>query len=143
MTSALLIAHIVLVMTGYAGLIASNAWLLMLCRNANAQDVVRAIRAWRNLARTFGPVLGIGVLAGFALAVRVGMPLTALWLIITYALVVLALGAQAAIMVPWQLRVESIAAGGGTPSIAPIVTVLSVLTAVYIAIASLMVLRPM
>lgn len=57
-------------------------------------------------ARVFGPVLGAGVLAGFALALLTGMPLNALWLVATYALIVLALAVQAAIMVPWQLRFE-------------------------------------
>ena len=143
MTSALIVIHVILVMTGYAGLIASNVWLFILCRNAAAQEVLRAVVAWRTLARTFGPILGAGVLAGFALATLMGMPLTALWLLITYGLIVLSLGVQAAIMVPWQLRAEGIVARGGTPSTAPILAVLSALTIAYVAIASLMLLRPM
>ena len=143
MISVLLVLHVVLVMGGYVGLIASNAWLLMLCRSASAENIVRAVSAWRNLARTFGPILGVGVLAGFALAAVMGMPLTALWLLITYALIVLALGAQAVIMVPWQLRAEGMLARGEMPATAPIVAVLSALTVAYVAIASLMLLRPM
>lgn len=142
-TSALLVIHVVLVMTGYAGLIASNLWLLVLCRNAGAPEVGRAVAAWRTLARTFGPILGVGVLAGLALAVRMGMPLTALRLLFTYGLIVLALGAQAAIMIPWQLRAQSIVARGETPSTGPILAVVSALTIAYVAIAALMLLRPM
>ncbi len=140
--SALIVIHVVLVMAGYVGLIATNAWLLALCRSADARIISSGIRTWRALARAFGPILGLGVLAGFALAGVMHMPMTALWLVVTYALIVLALGAQAAIMIPWQLRAEAIVARGETLTTRPITAVLSVLTIAYICIAYLMLLRP-
>lgn len=143
MTAGLTIVHILFVMTGYAGLIAANAWLLSLCRSNEPATVAAGVRTWRILARVFGPLLGLGVLAGFALAVNMGFPLTALWLVIAYGLIVVGLATQAAIMVPWQLRAESTIANGGVLSVRPIVVVLTVLTLAYAAIASLMVVRPM
>jgi hypothetical protein len=142
MFSTLIVVHVLLVMAGYVGLIATNAWLLALCRTGDAGTIAAAVRAWRTLARVFGPLLGLGVLAGFALAGVMRMPLTALWLVVTYALIIVALGAQASIMVPWQLRAERIAGNGGALPTAPIVAILSVLTVAYICIAALMLLRP-
>lgn len=138
----LLVAHAAFTTAGYVGLIATNLWLLLLGRQQQASTVVAAVSTWRRSARLFGPVLGIGLLLGFWLASVAGVPLVTPWLIVTYALIVLALGTQAAIMVPWQLRAESIIAQGGQVSVRPIIAVLSVFCFVYVSIVGLMLVRP-
>lgn len=143
LTLILTVAHVILVTAGYVGLIATNAWLLVLSAAAEPATVRSAVQTWRGMARIFGPLVGSGILAGFALALRLGFPLTGLWLLVTYALVVAALGVQAAVMVPWQLRAESALATGRALPRGSVALVLSVLTIVYIAIAALMLLRPM
>ncbi len=140
--TALLAAHVILARAGYAGLIATNVWLLALCSSREAATVRDAVITWRNTARIFGPILGAGMLVGFGLAPVSGTPLSAHWLIAAYALVFLALGAQAAIMVPWQLRAEGALARGEALARGPIVTVIAAFTLAYVAIASLMVIRP-
>lgn len=142
LTPTLIVIHVVLTTAGYVGLIAANAWLLLLCASREPGTITAGVRVWRRLARVFGPVLGAGMLAGFALAIVMSMPLNALWLVATYALIVLAMAVQGAIMVPWQLRFERTGGSGAPAPTRPIVAVLSALTIAYIGIASLMLLRP-
>lgn len=135
-------AHAILTTSGYVGLIAINAWLATLCRNADAAVVLAGVTAWRRLVRVFGPLLGLGVLAGFALAIMMGMPLTAGWLVATYALIVVALGVQAALMVPWQVRAQATVASGAPLSTRPVVATLVVFSVAYVVILTLMLWRP-
>ncbi|HEY6326642.1 MAG TPA: hypothetical protein VIW73_09060 [Candidatus Cybelea sp.] len=135
-------AHVILTTLGYAGLIATNAWLATLCRNADGAVVLAGVKAWRKLVRVFGPLLGLGVLAGFALALEMGTPLTAGWLVITYALIVVALGAQAVLMVPWQVRAETSIASGAPLTTRPIVATVWIFSFAYVAILTLMLWRP-
>jgi hypothetical protein len=139
---AMVAAHAVLTTTGYVGLIAINAWLATLCRNADAAVVLAGVHAWRRLVRVFGPLAGLGVIAGFALAAKMGMPLTAGWLVATYGLIVVALGVQGAMMAPWQLRAQAAAASGAALSTRPVVVTVWVFTLSYIAILTLMLWRP-
>jgi hypothetical protein len=138
----LIIIHVTLTMAGYVGLISANVWLLMLCRSASGEALIIGVRAWRRVARIFGPLLFVGMLFGFGVALTIGIPLTSRWLVLAYALIVLALVTQATIMVPWQLRAEGIIAQGKRVPIAPIMVTLSILSAIYLAIASLMLARP-
>jgi hypothetical protein len=135
-------AHVILTTLGYAGLIAGNAWLAALCRNADGAVVLAGVKVWRRLVRVFGPLLGLGVLAGFALALKMGTPLAAGWLVITYALIVVALGAQAALMVPWQVRAEAAIASGAPLTARPIVATVWIFSLAYVGILTLMLWRP-
>ncbi len=138
----LVTAHVILTTLGYAGLIAGNAWLAALCRNADGTVVLAGVKAWRRLVRVFGPLLGLGLLVGFALALKMGTPLTAGWLVITYALIVIALGGQAALMVPWQARAEAAIASGVPLSTRPIVGTVWIFSIAYVGILTLMLWRP-
>ncbi|HVR47301.1 MAG TPA: hypothetical protein VMT95_11800 [Candidatus Binatia bacterium] len=135
-------AHVILTTLGYAGLIVGNAWLAALCRNADGATVLAGVKVWRRLVRVFGPLLGLGVLVGFALALKMGTPLIAGWLVITYALIVVALGAQAALMVPWQVRAEATIASGAPLSTRPIVATVWIFSIAYVGILTLMLWRP-
>ncbi len=139
---ALTVAHVTLAMAGYVGLIATNAWLLLLARNPNAETVFSALRAWRRLERIFGPLLGAGLLAGIALAVVSGFSLTSAWLLTVYGLILGTLAIQAAIMVPWQLRAERVVESGAQLSTRPIVLVVVTFSVAYLTIATLMFARP-
>ena len=142
MLSALIAAHVTFTTAGYVGLIATNFIVLILCRSSEPAVVLQAVRAWRGSARVFGPLLGIGVLLGLWLAGLTHVGLLSLWLVITYALIVLALGAQAALMIPWQSRAQNAAAAGKSISTRPIVVVLAVFTIAYLSIILLMLLQP-
>ena len=138
----LVATHAVLTTSGFVGLIAINAWLATLCRNADAAVVIAGVNAWRRLVRVFGPLAGLGVLAGFALAMLMGMPLTAGWLVVTYALIVVALATQGALMIPWQARAEAAIASGAAFTTRPIVATIWVFSVSYAAILTLMIWRP-
>jgi hypothetical protein len=137
----LIIAHVIFTTTGYLGLIVANIWLLLLLRTQQPIVMKEAIRTWRLAAQIFGPVLGIGALLGFGLAGVMHVPLGSSGLIATYALIVLALGVQAAVMIPWQVRANVILTSGGSVPMRPVIVVLTVLSVGYATILSLMVLR--
>jgi hypothetical protein len=138
----LVATHAVLTTSGYVGLIAINAWLATLCRNADAAIVAAGVNAWRRLVRVFGPLAGLGVIAGFVLAVKMGQPLTAGWLVVTYALIVVALAAQGALMIPWQARAEAAVASGAALRTRPVVATIWVFSFTYVVILTLMLWRP-
>lgn len=138
----LIIAHILLTTTGYVGLIAIDAAVLLLGTNAGADTLRATLAAWHNGSRIFGPFLGLGVLLGFALAATMHVPLSSPWLIATYALIALALAAQTGIVIPWERRAKRTLDDGGTPTLVPIRFVLVWLAATYTAIVALMVARP-
>lgn len=137
----LTIIHVLLTMAGYAGLITINVWLLLLCRTGEAALIAKGAQTWRTTTRIFGPMLGLGVLLGFATALLLGIPLLSPWLIATYALIVAVLGGQAAFMVPFNLRTERIQAGEAV-STRPIALAITVLTLGYVCITALMFVRP-
>lgn len=139
---ALTAIHAVLATLGFGGMIATNAWLLLLVRNDDPAAAVAGIRTWRRAMRLFGPALGGGMLVGFALALMMGMPLTAAWLIATYALILLLVAAQATVMVPWQLRADAAIAQGERISTSGVTIVTSVACVAYAGVLSLMLLRP-
>jgi hypothetical protein len=140
--AALTVTHVILATAGFAGLIATNVWLLALCRTGEAAMVTAALRTWRGLMRLFGPLLGAGVLAGFALALAIGQSLAAAWLIATYGLILVMMAVQAAVMVPWQLNASATLARGGAVSTRSVAIVLSTSCVAYAAIVTLMLLRP-
>lgn len=141
---ALIVTHAILTTFGYVGLIATNACLLLFFRNGDAGALSTGIRTWRRAARIFGPTLGLGVLAGFGLAIAMGVPLGAAWLVATYALLVIVLAIQAIVMVPWQVRANAAIGRGEIELVStrPVVLVLSLGCLAYVAILSLMLLRP-
>ncbi len=141
MLAFLIVTHVVLTTTGYLGLTADSLWLFLLCLSPAGVEA-EAIHTWRRLARIFGPLLGVGTLMGFWLAAMAGISLASPWLVATYAVVVLALGAQALIMIPWQVRADGILSQGGKVRTLPVIIVLVVLFVTYTAILSLMLLKP-
>jgi hypothetical protein len=140
--SALIAMHAILTTAGYIGLIAANLWLLLLSRGGDGRALAAGVRSWRQSARLFGPMLGVGVLAGFALALVMHVPLGAAWLIATYALIVLAIIAQARLMIPWQLAANAAIARGERVSTRTVTVVLSIFSIAYVGIVTLMLLRP-
>jgi hypothetical protein len=140
--SSVLVSHVILTTVGYVGLIAANVWLLRLCAQRDSSAVLEAVSAWRATAQVFGPMLGMGTLLGFWLAALLHEQLLSLWLFLTYGLIIFALGTQAAIMIPWQVRARELIRQGAPISRRPIMIVLSALSLAYISIASLMILRP-
>jgi hypothetical protein len=140
--STLIATHVILTTAGYVGLIAANLWLLMLSHSRDARALAAGVRSWRRSARLFGPMLGVGVLAGFALALTIHVPLGAAWLIATYVLILLAMGAQGRLMIPWQLAADAAIARGEPVSTRTVTIVLSIFSVAYVAIVTLMLLRP-
>lgn len=140
--SALLVAHVVLTTAGYVAFIASNGIVLVLCRRQQPTVVIAAVSTWQRAARIFGPLLGVGILLGLLLAFEMHVPLASPWLVATYALIALALGTQAAFMIPWQRQAERVAAQGAYVPTRSIVIVLWVFTIVYILIVALMFVHP-
>jgi hypothetical protein len=137
----LIVSHVVFTTAGYMGLIATNAWLLFLCRSENPNVVIGGVQTWRAIVRIFGPLLGVGLLFGIALALNTGIPLWAPWLLVSYVLIVAALGTQAAIMVPWQIRAQGILTAGGRVATQPIATVITIFCTLYVGLLMLMLLR--
>jgi hypothetical protein len=140
--SSLVVTHVALATTGYAGLIAGDLWLVLLAARRQAELQIASIDAWRKSAQIFGPMLGIGALIGFGLAAATHEPLLSSWLVATYFLAVIALGTQVAIMVPWQRRSNRTLAEGGLVSTRPVVAVLLVLSVAFVGVLAMMVMRP-
>jgi hypothetical protein len=101
-----------------------------------------ALAIWRRSVRAFGPLLGIGVLVGFGLAVMLHVPLGSTWLVVTYVFIVVALGIQGGVMIPWQVRAGRNLATGALPALGSVRLVLATLSVVYTAIIGLMIVRP-
>jgi hypothetical protein len=140
--AGLVTAHAILATLGFVGLIATTVMLLLQCRQFGPDAVIRAIRTWRASARIFGPVLGLGLLVGLWLALAAHISLTSSWLLMAYALIVLAMTAQAGIMIPWQRRAQRAVEAGALVSTRGIVTVVVVFTVAYVGLILLMLVRP-
>jgi hypothetical protein len=138
----LLIGHVVLTTAGYAGLIATHAYMLYVSRSQNIDAIRAGLTAWRNSAQTFGPLLGMGVIVGFGLAGVMHAPLLSRWLIIAYVLVALALGTQAGVTIPWQLRSSRAVEAGEIPAMGPIRFAVVWMSLIYTALLIVMLVRP-
>jgi hypothetical protein len=113
-----------------------------LCRGREPRSVLDAVSLWRSSARIFGPLLGLGILFGFGVAAVAHVPLTSSWLLISYGLIIIALGFQAAIMIPWQLRAAKVVAEGKHLSTQPIILTVSLFSVIYVSIVGLMLVKP-
>lgn len=138
----LLVAHVLLTTAGYAGIIATHAYMLYVRRSQNLDAIRAGLSAWRNAAQTFGPLLGIGVLIGFGLAGAMHVPLLSRWLIIAYILVALALATQAGVTIPWQLRSARAVEAGAVPAMGPIRFAVVWMSLIYTALLIVMLARP-
>lgn len=138
----LLVVHALFTTAGYCGLIAVNAYFLLIGASNDPAAIRAALVAWRTAARIFGPMLLLGIVLGFALAQLLHVSLTAMWLLVTYALVVVSIAVQAAIMIPWQVRSSRSLEAGTVPPMTPARIVLTSLSTVYTAIVALMLTRP-
>lgn len=101
----LLALHVCCTTLGLGGLVCANVLLALIAGRVDALALAR-IAGFTLLAnRIFGGLLGAGVLLGLATMGVAHVPPNAAWLVITYVLVVLGIGFQAAVAIPWQLRV--------------------------------------
>lgn len=139
---ALLLTHVLFATAGYVGLIAANVYLLFVTGNRDVNAIVVGLSAWRKSTRIFGPLLALGVLVGFGLAAMFHVSLISTWLVITYVLVVAALGIMGGVMVPWQIRSDRSLAAGVIPPLLPVRVVVTSLAVIYTAIIGLMIARP-
>lgn len=139
---ALLLTHVLFATAGYVGLIAANVYLLFVTGNRDVNAIVAGLSAWRKSTRIFGPLLALGVLVGFGLAAMFHVSLISTWLVITYVLVVAALGIMGGVMVPWQIRSDRSLAAGVIPPLLPVRVVVTSLAVIYTAIIGLMIARP-
>ena len=140
--AALTATHATLATLGYAGLIATNVTLLVLYRQSSTDAIPVAIRLWRNCARIFGPMIGLGVVVGIFLATQIGISLATSWLLVAYVFIAIGMLAQAGIMIPWQLAAASAARAGERVSTARITTAIALFTVAYLGIMLAMVARP-
>lgn len=140
--TALLVAHILFTTSGYAGLIAANIYLLSMSASADAGTMRAALGGWQRSVRVFGPLLGLGILFGFGLAAELRISLVSTWLVATYALIIIGMGIQGVVVVPWQRRADPALALGTIPPLTPVRAMLVTQSVVYTAIVALMVLQP-
>lgn len=134
--------HVLLTTIGFVGLIATNASLAVICIGGTVETVGAAVVAWRKSSRLFGPLFAAGVLFGFAVANAMGLSLASRWIIITYILIVVAIGVQLGIMLPWQLRSNRTLPQGAVQSNVPVITASVLLCLSYCLIVGVMLFRP-
>jgi hypothetical protein len=106
----LLAAHVFCTTLGYAGLACINIWLAGVSRTGDASAIAIAARSSLQVERIVGPILGAGIVLGFAVAAIAHIPLTMGWLIAAYVLIALGGATQALLAVPWHVQ----AANGST-----------------------------
>jgi len=144
-TSGLILAvHVICTTLGYGGLICSNIWLAVMLPSTERRDAL--VHASLLMNRTFGPLLGIGVLLGFWVMKIMGFQVASPWLIIAYIVVALALVIQFAVAIPWQIRaLRAISSGNASTSMPNPRTPSLVATAfiiTFVLLILLMVTRP-
>ena len=138
----LLAAHICCTTLGLGGLVSANGTLAAVAANAHGDAFRRGVGYSLALNRVFGPLLGIGILIGFALMAAAGIAASSRWLLIAYALVVAGIAFQASVAVPWQRRAlaadpDDAAIDRRTPLLAAGIFALD-----FVAIVFVMVLKP-
>jgi hypothetical protein len=127
---------------GYAGLIAANVLLIFIVRSREPQAIRPALAAWRRSVRIFGPSMLLGIFFGFWVAWMMHVSPLSHWLVAAYGVVVAAIAVQVSVMVPWQLRSDSMLDAGTIPNTMPVALVLAVQCALYTTIVWLMMTRP-
>lgn len=107
---ALLAAHVFCTTLGYSGLACVNIWLAQVARQGDSGLLALAAQSSLRVERIVGPVLGLGLLLGFAVAGVMRVPLSTGWLLLAYGLIVLGGATQALVAVPWHLKAANGAA---------------------------------
>jgi hypothetical protein len=97
--------HVCCTTLGLGGLVCANVLLALTAGGADAPSLTRMAGVSLLGNRIFGGLLGAGVLLGLATMGAEHVPANATWLVLTYALIVLGIAFQAAVAVPWQLRI--------------------------------------
>lgn len=114
----LLALHICCATLGLGGLVCSNVLLALTLEGADAESLRRTARLSLLGNRIFGPLVGVGVLLGLATMGVAHVPANATWLVLTYAIIVLGIGFQAVVAIPWHVRIlrsaETVAAPART-----------------------------
>jgi hypothetical protein len=105
MTVWLLALHICCTTLGLGGLVCANTLLAVTAGRVDAALFKRIVSFSLVLNRIFGGLLGAGILLGFATMGSAHVPATATWLVLAYVLVVSGIAFQAAVAIPWHLRV--------------------------------------
>jgi hypothetical protein len=100
----LLALHVCCTTLGLGGLVCANVLLALAADGADVQSVRRMAGLTLLANRVFGGLVGAGVLLGLATMGAAHVPANATWLVLTYAIVVLGIVFQAAVAIPWQLR---------------------------------------
>jgi uncharacterized membrane protein len=132
-------AHVFCTTLGLSGLACVNIWLAQVVRQGDAGTTALAARSSLRVERIVGPLLGIGILLGFWLAIAAHIPLLSGWLLTAYGLIVLGGVTQAALAVPWHVKAASgeTALDPGRPALAAWAFTINMALLVF-----LMVLRP-
>jgi hypothetical protein len=105
MTTWLLALHICCTTLGLGGLVCANTLLAVAAGRAEPPLFRSIVSLSLLLNRIFGGLLGAGILLGFATMGSAHVPATATWLVVAYLLVISGIVFQAAVAIPWHLRV--------------------------------------
>ena len=118
-TALLAAAHIVFTTFGLAGLTTVNVWLALAAKEPSTLSATARIAL--SVERIAGPILGLGIILGFALAPATGYPLSQPWLLTTYGLILAGIAIQIFVAVPWHLQAARAAqdAAGPAPQLNP------------------------
>jgi hypothetical protein len=84
----------------------------------------------------------LGIFLGFWVAWMMHVSPLSHWLVAAYGVVVAAIAVQVSVMVPWQLRSDSMLDAGTIPNTMPVALVLAVQCVLYTSIVWLMMTRP-
>ena len=137
----LLAAHICCTTLGLGGLVSANA-LLVPAAAAGGDPFRRTVGYSLVLGHIFGPLLGIGILLGFALMAGAGFAPMSRWLVIAYALILAGIALQAAVAIPWQRRALAADSVGAAVDRRTPLSVAVAFALDFVAIVFVMVLKP-
>jgi hypothetical protein len=134
----LLALHVCCTTLGLGGLACASVLLALTADGADAQSLARMARLSLLANRIFGGLVGVGVLFGLATMGAAHVPANSTWLILTYAIVVLGIAFQAAVAIPWQLRLvraaEMVAAPARTARLIAAAFVLQFVLLVFVMV---------
>jgi uncharacterized membrane protein len=146
------ILHILAMFVAFAFTTGIGIFLTAIAQTRDVRTLRRASSIARPLLTAGGVVFGLGVIFGFATAAAIGFSLTAKWLIIAYALVLLLLVIGIGLHRMWAERLAKAAAASpddrASPELLAVIDDRGVRLAgpisgvLWIAIIAIMVLRP-
>jgi hypothetical protein len=110
--------HILAVLVAFAFTTGVGITLTAIANTKDVPAIRTAVRVMRPFNAAGGILLLVGVIIGFGAAQMAGLPLTTLWLIVTYVAVALLLYFGLGVHMPWiaKLRAASAASPDDRPS---------------------------